>query len=114
MHYHVYMNPPNGWSIEIAENRIHAYARGDFDLAYTKHAKQRFEERSILISDVIHVLAHGQVVGEPQESTRAGYFKYKICGKSPNSGNREICLVIIPDTGRPAIKVVTAMWKDMR
>ena len=83
-------------------------------MAYTKHAKQRLEERGILISDVIHVLAYGYVVGEPEQSTRAGYFKYKVCGKSPNSGNREICLVVIPDTGKPAIKVVTVMWKDIR
>lgn len=102
------------WSIETAERRIHAYARTDFELAYTRHAAERLRERGVLISDVNHVLAHGYIGEEPVESSRQGYFKYKICSKSPNSGNREICLIVIPDPERSAIKVVTVMWKDLR
>ena len=102
------------WSIETAECRIHAYARTDFDLAYTMHAAERLRERDILISDVNHVLMHGYIGEEPVESSRRGYCKYKICSKSPNSGNREICLIVIPDPQRSAIKVVTVMWKDLR
>ena len=101
------------WSIEEAENRIHDYAQTDFELAYTRHAIERLQERDILISDVNHVLAHGYIDQEPEESSRPGYCKYKICSKSPNSGNREICLVVIPDPGKPAIKIVTVMWKDL-
>ena len=70
------------------------------------------EERDIIVSDILHVLARGYINEEPEESTRVGHCKYKICSKSPNSGNREICLVVIPDPGKPAIKIVTAMWKD--
>ena len=102
------------WSIETAERQIHAYARADFELAYTGHAAERLRERDILISDVNYVLTHGYIGEDPVESSRPGYCRYKICGKSPNSGNREICLVVIPDPQRPAIKVVTVMWKDLR
>ena len=102
------------WSIETAEDRIHAYAQTDFELAYTRHAAERLQERGILISDVNHVLMHGYIGEEPVRSSRQGYCKYKICSKSPNSGNREICLIVIPDPKRSAIKVVTVMWKDLR
>ncbi len=71
-------------------------------------------ERGIIVSDIKCVLETGRIDEEPAESTRPGYYKYKICGKSPNSGSREICLVVIPDPGRPAIKMVTVMWRDVR
>ena len=104
------------WSIEEATERIRAYARkrrGELELAYTKHAKQRMKERNIIVSDATYVLAHGWIDDEPEPSTREGYCKYKICGRSPNSGSKEICLVVIPDPHKPAIKIVTVMWKDL-
>ena len=106
---------PGCWSAKQAEKHIHEYARksSDFELAYTVHAKQRIEERDIIISDITYILIRGYIDEEPEESTRAGYCKYKMCGKSPNSNNREICLIIIPDPDKPAIKLVTIMWKDM-
>ena len=85
------------WSIEDAEKIIHDYARGRreiLELAYLEHAKARMEERDIIVSDILHVLARGYINEEPEESTRVGHCKYKICSKSPNSGNREICLVV--------------------
>ena len=104
------------WLPEEAERKIHGYAKddGNLDLAYTKHAKTRMSERDIFISDVKYILAHGHIDEQPEHSTRSqdGYFKYKICGKSPNSGNREICLVVIPDIHKPAVKIITAMWRD--
>lgn len=107
----------NCWDSAEAERRIHAYAVpgiDEFELAYTRHAKQRMEERGIIVSDIMYILATGHIDEEPSESTRPGYCKYKICGKSPNSGTREICLVVIPDPRNPAVKVVTVMWKDVR
>lgn len=107
---------PDRWSIAEAELRLHAYAALENDgleLALTQHATDRMQERGIIISDVLHVLAGGHVDDEPTASSRHGYWKYKICGKSPNSGRREICLVVIPDPARPAIKLLTVMWKDL-
>ncbi len=65
------------------------------------------------MSDLLPILAHGHIDDEPEGSSQPGYWKYKICGKSPNSGNREVCLVVIPDPDKPAIKIVTVMWKDL-
>ncbi|MCY4129127.1 MAG: DUF4258 domain-containing protein [Gammaproteobacteria bacterium] len=83
-------------------------------MAYTRHAAERMAERDIIVSDILGVLATGCIDDEPTASTRPEYRKYRICGESPNSGNREICLVVIPDPGRPAIKLITVMWKDVR
>ena len=61
------------WSIEDAEKIIHDYARGRreiLELAYTEHAKARMEERDIIVSDILHVLARGYINEEPEESTR--------------------------------------------
>lgn len=105
------------WSISEAETRLHAYtAPGNdgLELALTRHSTERMEERGIIVADIMHVLATGRIDDEPTASTRPGYCKYTICGKSPNSGNREICVVVIPDPDRPAIKVITVMWKDVR
>ena len=109
-------NEGNCWGIAEAERRIHGYAareNDEFELAYTRHAAQRMAKRGIFVSDLMFILAKGHIVEEPTESTQPGYCKYKICGKSPNSGTREICLVVIPDPGRLAAKVVTVMWRDV-
>ncbi|MGI9311681.1 MAG: DUF4258 domain-containing protein [bacterium] len=83
-------------------------------MAYKRHAEERIEERGIIISDVLHILKNGFVDDVPKESSRKGFYIYKICGKTPNSGSRTICLVVIPDLKRSAIKIITAMWKDLR
>ncbi|CAJ2376433.1 MAG: DUF4258 domain-containing protein [Gammaproteobacteria bacterium] len=104
------------WSVGDAEKRIHAYVRdvARFTVAYTSHAKARMKKRDIVIPDVWYVLEHGRIAGQPEETKRAGYCKYKICGKNPSWGGREICLIVIPDPGKPAVKIVTVMWKDLR
>lgn len=105
------------WGTDEAEARIHAYAapeNDELELAYTRHATQRMAERGIIASDIMYILASGRIDEDPDESRRPNYCKYKICGRSPNSGSREICLVVIPDPGRPAIKVITVMWRDFQ
>ena len=99
-------------SVTEAENKIHAYALGDPELTRTDHAMKRSKERGIIISDIMHILSDGYIDEEPIPSSRLGYCKYKICGMSPNSGSREMCLIVIPDPEEPAIKIVTVMWKD--
>ena len=102
------------WTHSEAENRIHRYAKHpDFDLEYSRHAKMRIERRGILISDLNHILKYGYIDGEPERTTPSGYYKCKICGKSPHSGSREICLVVVLAGGKPAVKIVTVMWKDL-
>ena len=67
------------------------------------------QERDITTPDIR--LARGVINDAPKLSTQSDYYKYKICGKTPNS-SRAICLVVVPDLDRPAIKIITAMWQD--
>lgn len=109
------------WSPKTAENHIRTYARNpDLELAYTRHANKRMEERGIIMSDILHILKCGHIDtdNEPEETTQPNFHKYEICGKSPNSGSREICLreiclIVVPDPSQPAIKVITVMWRDL-
>ncbi len=98
------------WPIGKAEKLIHACARESFfELSYTGHAEERMERRGIIASDIAHVLENGHVCDEPVSTSRAGYCMYKICGRTPNTENRQICVVVIPNPHKPAIKVITAI-----
>lgn len=69
-------------------------------------------ERGIITSDIVYILVNGYIDDVSGASKRAGCCKYKICGKTPNTANREICVVVIPDPKKPAMIIVTVMWKD--
>lgn len=80
-------------------------------LDWTRHAKERLRERDLLMGDALHVLRHGFVQPDPEESTAAGLFKYRMDATTPNSNGREVRLVVIPSTAC-RINIVTVMWKD--
>ena len=91
---------------------------GQNDLAtvyFTKHALERVEERGITILDARHVIAYGTVLTPPQTSTRKhdNLYKYKIEGRSPNSGAREIGVVAVPSEADMSLKIVSVMWIDL-
>lgn len=103
---------PGAWSPADATKRInHCAKRDDFQLSWTFHAKERLNERELIVADVLHLLRSGFVYEGPEEASRDNFFKYKIEGTTPNSEGRTVRLVIIPD-GRSAIKIVTVMWRD--
>ena len=81
--------------------------------AWTQHVKQRLKERGIIMSDVIYLLYHDFKLLSIDESTRSaeGLFKYKICGRTPNSDDKNIYLVIIPSLKINGVKIITAMWE---
>lgn len=81
-------------------------------LAYKVHATQRLAERGITTSDVLYLLRNGFVYDAAVPATTAGYFRYEIRGRTPNSGSREICAVVIPNANTMKIKVVTVFWVD--
>jgi len=83
-------------------------------LSYTDHAKERMYERGIRGADVVHVLKRGHVSVAPEPTNRPDCYKCKICAKTPNSGGRTICVVVIPNIGRVAAKVITVMWEDLK
>lgn len=69
-------------------------------------------ERGLILSDVLFVLKNGFIFDDPDASTLSGFFKYKMEGRSPNSGSRTLRIVVIPDPKSPQIKVITVMWRD--
>ena len=82
-------------------------------LAWTRHARERMAERNLLMSDILHVLKNGFVYDAPQPSTRPGFYRYAMQAQTPNSGNREVRVIVIPDpAGCGSLKIVTVMWVD--
>ena len=113
------MNPPmpepraGPWSPRDATDRIRAIARcRDLDLSYKLHARERLGERGLIISDVLYVLKFGFVYDPPEPATRQGYHRYLVRSKSPNSGGRDLGVVVIPDQKGRLLKIVTVMWID--
>ncbi|MDK9694891.1 MAG: DUF4258 domain-containing protein [Siculibacillus sp.] len=101
------------WSRAEATRNIQALARSpDLRLTYTEHAKTRIFERDLTIGDVLRVLKEGFVHRDPEASTQAGLYKYHPEGRSPNSGNRVVRVVVIPDPTKSWMKIVTVMWVD--
>lgn len=82
----------------------------DFDIHYTKHAKERMYERDIILDDVLHVLNFGYIYKEGKKTTQKNHLSYEIECKSPTG--REIKVVFITDLKKAEIKIKTVMWKD--
>ena len=69
-------------------------------------------ERDLKMGDLLYVLKNGFVYAPPETATQPGLWKYYIETGSPNSGNRVVRAVVIPDVSRNWAKVVTVMWAD--
>lgn len=101
------------WTPADATDAIRAIAKSDgLVLICTRHAREQMHERDLIMGDALYVLKQGFVIDDPQESTRAGLYKYRIQSRSPNSGNRSVRVVVIPDASRCTIKIATVMWVD--
>lgn len=64
------------------------------------------------MSDLIYVLKTGLVYEDPEPSTVQGLYKYKVEGRSPNSGSRFLRVVVVPDEPSCQLKAITIMWRD--
>ncbi len=100
------------WAPSDATDIIRKIARNPSEFIYKNHARERMAEREILIGDVLYVLKNGYVYENPEPSTRAGFYKYKIESKSPNSGFRKLRVVVIPDALKNILKIITVMFVD--
>ena len=100
------------WAPAKATDTIRRYARGKLNISYKLHAKERLEERSLTTGDVLYVLKNGFVYANAEPARPAGFYRYAVEGKSPNSGGRTLRIIIIPSPCRVEIKVVTVMWAD--
>jgi hypothetical protein len=105
---------PEPWMPAQATERIRDIAsRERFDLSYKMiHAKDQLSDRNLSMSDLIYLLQKGFVYQRPEEANRKPYWKYQMQCTTPNSKNREVRVVAIPDWKRKGIKIVTVMWVD--
>ncbi len=80
----------------------------------TRHAAQRMLERSLIMGDVLYVLKHGFVYEDPVPCKHVpGCYRYAIESTTPNSGNRTVRVIVVPDAEKGNnIKIITVMWKD--
>jgi hypothetical protein len=100
------------WTPAQATERIRSIASGNMCLSYKKHAKDQLNDRSLIMGDLTFLLKNGFVYEAAEEATRKPFWKYQIQCTTPNSKNREVRAVVIPDWKRKEIKVVTVMWAD--
>jgi hypothetical protein len=104
---------PQPWKPADATDEIRRMAKSPtLKLTYREHAKDQIKERDLVIGDVLHALKNGFVYADAQTTTKNNLFKYLMESKTPNSGNRAIRVVLIPDPERCWIKVLTVMWVD--
>jgi hypothetical protein len=103
---------PEPWTPAQATERIRHIASGEFDLSYKVHALDQLADRNLIIGDLTFLLRNGFIYVEPEQATRKSYWKYQIQCSTPNSGNRDVRAVVIPDWKRKGIKVLTVMWAD--
>lgn len=68
--------------------------------------------RDLFMGDVLYVLKNGFVYASPMEATQPKLWKYAMESRTPNSGNRVVRVIIIPDLARIWAKIVTVMWVD--
>jgi len=97
----------------VTTEKIWTLASGDnANWLTADHYKKQLNERDIISSDIKHLLRTGYVYAEGTESLVSGLWKYRMEGKTPNSNNRTIAVVVIPDFSDRSIKFVIAFWRD--
>ena len=107
------MADDDSWSLAEATRTIRSMARNPrLNLTYKLHARERLDERGIIISDVLHALKYGDVFDAPIPATRPGLYWYRMDCKTPNSGSRSIGVVVIPSMRDCSFKIITVMWVD--
>jgi len=100
--------PPGRATDQVREMAL----QDEFDIYYTRHSKDQMADRNLLMGDVLHILKNGFIYEEPEAATREGCYKYQMECDTPNSGNRSVRIVIIPDAINSSVKVITVMWID--
>lgn len=107
------MIPEQPWKPAAATDQLRSLGRNErLTMSQTRHFTQRLLERDLIIGDAFHVLKHGYVYEEPEQATKDGFYKYQMESTTPNSNNRIVRVVVIPDPKMKGVKFVTIMWVD--
>lgn len=81
-------------------------------LLLTEYVKDQMYARSLIMSDILHALRHGDVSNPARAASRRGFFKYRVDCLTPNSDMRRIGVVCIPDFLGKKIKIIDVSWID--
>lgn len=101
------------WRPADATRRINEIGRSkSLTLALSKHAREQMAARGLIVGDVLDLLKNGFVYAEPEPATRPGFYKYALEGRTPNSAQRKLRAIIVPDANSCSVKLVTLMWVD--
>ncbi len=101
------------WKPSLATENIRRLGRHDrLKLTVTGHARDQMHLRTLITGDVLYILKNGFVYNNPVEATQPGLWKYEVETRTPNSENRIVRIVAIPDLVRVWVKIVTVMWAD--
>lgn len=105
------MSVPGKWSMAEATRRIRQCAA---DRRFSLHIKDfvlgdELQKRNLIVGDVLYVLRNGQVRDEPTPSDVIGFFRYRMCGRTP-SNRRTLVVTVVP--ARSEMKVMDVKWKS--
>lgn len=107
------MDKPQPWSNGDATSIIRNLAKDiNLNIAFTQHVTVRMSERNLIMSDILFALRNGFVRIDPIESTMASLYRYSMDSKTPNSANRSVRIVSVPDPIGCGIKLISVMWVD--
>ena len=104
---------PEPWPPAEATDRFRAMVQDpNFDLGLKLHAEDQMAERGIFMPDVLYAIRHGFVYGDAAPAKQPGLYRYTLKGPTPNSGGRNIKVVLIPSMHKSWAKIITVMWAD--
>ncbi len=95
----------------LAEKLVRSLAADSSNIRWTQHVVERMVERSIDSTDVLNILAKGDVDEAPVATETEGEFTLKITKKLSSGRVAGVVLVLIPKSKK--IRLVTAEWEDV-
>lgn len=93
-----------------AQAKVRALAAESGNIIWSKHVRQRMEERGIDAFDVLNILRKGTAEGETVDGEKPGEVKLKI---TRMTGGREAGVVVALVSDHTKIKLVTTEWEDL-
>jgi hypothetical protein len=104
---------PEPWPPAEATDRFRAMVKDpNFDIGFKLHGEDRMVLREIYMPDILYAIRHGFVYGNAEPAKQPGLYRYTVLGPTPNSGGRDIKVVLIPSMHKSCAKIVSVMWAD--
>ena len=93
-----------------AQAIVRALAAQTNNIIWTRHIRDRMEERGIDSTDVMNILKKGTVEDAPTGGSKPGELKVKV---TRLTGGREAGVVAVLVSEKTKIKLVTTEWEDL-